>query len=140
MTIGLLKEPAYETRVSLLAEAVATLTKKGITVIVEPGAGEKSFCSNVDYEKAGAQIKSRNEILSSSEIILIIQQPEKSEIANLNSKILIGVYQPLYNVELMKEWAANNVTSFSLDMLPRTTRAQAMDALSSQANIAGYKA
>ncbi len=145
MTIGLLKEPVYETRVSLLAEAVATLTKKGITVIVESGAGEKSFCSNADYEKAGAQIKSRNDVLSSAEIILIIQQPEKSgpdgyrdEI--LKSKIIIGVYQPLYNIDLMKEWATNNITSFSLDMLPRTTRAQAMDVLSSQANIAGYKA
>ena len=71
MTIGLLKEPVYETRVSLLAEAVATLTKKGITVIVESGAGEKSFCSNSDYEKAGAQIKSRSEVFSAAEIILI---------------------------------------------------------------------
>jgi len=145
MTIGLLKEPVYETRVSLLAEAVATLTKKGITVIVEPGAGEKSFCSNADYEKAGAQIKSRSEALISSDIILSIQQPGKSDLdsyrdANLKSKILVGVYQPLYNAELMKEWAINNITSFSLDMLPRTTRAQAMDVLSSQANIAGYKA
>ena len=52
MTIGVLKEPAHETRVSLLAEAIATLTKKGITVMVESGAGEKAFCSNTDYEKA----------------------------------------------------------------------------------------
>ena len=58
MTIGLLKEPPHETRVSLLAEAVASLTKKGITVLVENGAGEKSFCSDAEYEKAGAQIKS----------------------------------------------------------------------------------
>src|SRR5258706_11396933 len=112
MTIGLLKEPVYETRVSLLAEAVATLTKKGITVIVESGAGEKSFCSNADYEKAGAQIKSRNEMLSSTEIILIIQQPETSEIQSLKSKIIIGVYQPLYNPELMRAWATYNITSF----------------------------
>ena len=60
MTIGILKEPAYETRVSLLAEAVATLTKKNITVFVENGAGEKAFNSNADYEKAGAQIKRRD--------------------------------------------------------------------------------
>ena len=59
---------------------------------------------------------------------------------NLGSKIIIGVYHPLYHPGLMKEWAINNITSFSLDMLPRTTRAQAMDVLSSQANIAGYKA
>ncbi len=59
MTIGFIKEPTYETRVSLLAEAVATLTKKGITVLVEENAGDTAFCSNADYEKAGAQIKSR---------------------------------------------------------------------------------
>jgi NAD(P) transhydrogenase subunit alpha len=140
MTIGLLKEPAHETRVSLLAEAVATLTKKGITVIVESSAGEKAFCSNADYEKAGAQIKDRLTILQSADIILSIHTPEQSSIGSLQSKILIGVFQPLYNPGLMKEWASKGVTTFSLDMLPRTTRAQAMDVLSSQANIAGYKA
>jgi H+-translocating NAD(P) transhydrogenase subunit alpha len=137
MTIGLLKEPTHETRVSLLAEAVATLTKKGITVIVENGAGEKAFCSNSDYEKAGAQIKNRAEVLSSSDIILSINQPEDT---GRQSAILVGVYQPLFNTDKMKEWASKGVTTFSLDMLPRTTRAQAMDVLSSQANIAGYKA
>ena len=145
MTIGILKEPAHETRVSLLAEAVATLTKKGITIIVEKDAGEKAFCSNADYETAGAQIRTRSEVLSSADIILAIHQPEKSEIhpsagSGLKSKILIGVYQPLYSPELMKDWASAGITVFSLDMLPRTTRAQSMDVLSSQANIAGYKA
>jgi len=140
MTIGVLKEPAHETRVSLLAEAVVSLSKKGVTIIVEDGAGEKAFCSNAEFEKAGAQVKSRNEILASSDIILAIHQPELSDIQNLKSKILIGVYQPLFHVDLMKQWAITGVTVFSLDMLPRTTRAQAMDVLSSQANIAGYKA
>ena len=140
MIIGLLKEPAHETRVSLLAEAVATLSKKGITVIVENGAGEKAFCSNADYEKAGAQIKSRSEVLTSSDIILSIHQPEQQAIGNRQSAIFIGVYQPLFNADIMKQWAVSGVTVFSLDMLPRTTRAQAMDVLSSQANIAGYKA
>ncbi|HEX7902609.1 MAG TPA: Re/Si-specific NAD(P)(+) transhydrogenase subunit alpha [Chitinophagaceae bacterium] len=140
MTIGLLKEPPHETRVSLLAEAVATLTKKGITVLVENGAGEKAFCSNADYEKAGAQIKSRSEVIGSSDLLLTIHQPVQSETQQLKSKVLIGVYQPLYHIEQMKEWASAGLTVFSLDMLPRTTRAQAMDILSSQANIAGYKA
>lgn len=138
MIIGLLKEPTHETRVSLLAEAVATLTKKGITVMVENGAGEKAFCSNADYEKAGAQVKSREDVMSSADILLGIHPPEFS---NIKSKaIFIGVYQPLFNVERMKEWALKGITVFSLDMLPRTTRAQSMDVLSSQANIAGYKA
>lgn len=140
MTIGLLKEPAYETRVSLLAEAVATLSKKNITVLVESGAGENALCSNSEYEKSGAQIKSRVEVLKTSNIILSIHPPDTSDIGHLASDILIGIFQPLFHVELMKQWAAAKITSFSLDMLPRTTRAQAMDVLSSQANIAGYKA
>lgn len=139
MTIGILKEPAHETRVSLLAEAVATLTKKSITVLVESDAGAKAFCNNAEYEKAGAQVKSRSEVLA-ADIILSIHAPKEAEIKNLNSKIAIGVYQPLFNVDTMKQWAADGITTFSLDMLPRTTRAQAMDVLSSQANIAGYKA
>lgn len=140
MTIGVLKEPAHETRVSLLAEAVAALTKKGITILVEKDAGEKAFCNNAAYEAAGAQIKNRNEVIESSNILLTIHPVQQSEILNLKSKIVIGVYQPLFNKEEMKGWAAANLTTFSLDMLPRTTRAQAMDVLSSQANIAGYKA
>ncbi|MEO7983373.1 MAG: NAD(P) transhydrogenase subunit alpha, partial [Bacteroidota bacterium] len=104
------------------------------------GAGEKAFCGNADYEKAGAVIKTRNEILGSADIVLTIHQPATTEINDLRSKVLIGVYHPLFNVDLMKQWAAAGVTTFSLDMLPRTTRAQAMDILSSQANIAGYKA
>jgi len=140
MTIGVLKEPAHETRVSLLAEAVATLTKKGISMLVESGAGEKAYCSNGDYEKAGAQVKSRNEVMASSDIILAIHQPGQPEINTLGSKIIIGVFQPLFFTDSMKQWAVSGITSFSLDMLPRTTRAQSMDVLSSQANIAGYKA
>jgi proton-translocating NAD(P)+ transhydrogenase subunit alpha len=140
MTIGILKEPPYETRVSLLAEAAATLTKKGITVYAEKGAGEKAFCADSDYEAAGVQIKSREEVLSQADIILSIHHPEGVSPEKIKSKILLGVYQVLYNTASIKQWAAAQVTVFSLDMLPRTTRAQAMDVLSSQANIAGYKA
>ena len=140
MTIGLLKEPSYESRVSLLAEAIITLTKKGITVLVEKGAGENAWCPDGEYEKAGAQVKTREEVLSQSDIALSIHPPSQSDIEKLRSKIAIGVYQPLYQPSLMSQWAQAGITSFSLDMLPRTTRAQAMDVLSSQANIAGYKA
>ena len=140
MTIGLLKEPAHETRVSLLDDTVGTLNKKGITVLVESGAGEKAYCSDANYEKAGAQIKSRSEILSSSDILLSIHKPAASDTSSLASKIIIGVYLPLFNPSLMKQWAELGLTTFSLDMLPRITRGQSMDVLSSQANIAGYKA
>lgn len=140
MVIGILKEPSQESRVSIIAESAATLVKKGVTVFVESGAGEKAFCSNASYEQVGAHIRSREEVLKISEIILCIHAPAPDETDQLSSKILIGVYQPLMNVDAMKNWAAKNITSFSLDMLPRTTRAQSMDVLSSQANIAGYKA
>jgi len=138
MTIGVLKEPAFEARVSLLPEAVATLTKKGFTLLVENGAGEKAFSTNDDYVKAGAVISTADDIISKAEILLAIHPFTTS--VSLQSKVLVGVYQPLFTASLMKEWATKGISSFSLDMLPRTTRAQSMDVLSSQANIAGYKA
>jgi NAD(P) transhydrogenase subunit alpha len=145
MTIGVLKEPSDETRVSLLPEAVTALARKGISILVESGAGENAFADDESYQKAGAQIKTRAEVVQSSEIVLSIQSPGKIDSdsyrdSNFKSKILIGVYFPLYEAELMQQWAQLGITCFSLDMLPRTTRAQMMDVLSSQANIAGYKA
>lgn len=136
MVIGVLKEPSTETRVSLLPDAIATLTKKGISVLVEDGAGEKAFSNNDDYTKAGAQIATSAEILQSADVILTIHY--QSFFAS--DKVFIGVYQPLFNAPSMTDWAKTGATVFSLDMLPRTTRAQSMDVLSSQANIAGYKA
>lgn len=138
MTIGIVKESTSESRVSLLPEAVASLTKKGITVLVEQGAGERAFSADTDYTQAGAVIKDRAAILQSSDVILGIHQ--FPDIDALSSKILIGVFQPLFHASVMQHWAEKGITSFSLDMLPRTTRAQSMDVLSSQANIAGYKA
>lgn len=139
MIIGVLKEPAHETRVSLLPEAVATLTKKGIQVWIEDSAGEKSYADNPSYLEAGAVIKSRNEVIAQSDIVLGIHAADPS-IQLKSSAILIGVYQPLFNADLVKQFLSSGITCFSMDMLPRTTRAQAMDVLSSQANIAGYKA
>jgi NAD(P) transhydrogenase subunit alpha len=137
MVIGVLKEPSFETRVSLLPDAASALVKKGIKVFVEDGAGEKAFTNNDDYTKSGAEIKSATEIVQSADVILSIHPPA---VPSLKSKVIIGVYQPLFNKDLMAKWALDGVTCFSLDMLPRTTRAQSMDVLSSQANIAGYKA
>jgi len=139
MTIGVLKEPAHETRVSLLPEAVANLVKKNLEVFVEPAAGEKSFASDDDYKKAGAKLLQRRELINSSQIILTIHKPSLEDVGLMKSKVAVGVYLPLYHIPRMHEWASRGVTIFSLDMLPRTTRAQTMDILSSQANIAGYK-
>lgn len=136
MVIGVLKEPSFETRVSLLPDAAAALVKKGIQILVESDAGKKAFSNNDDYAKNGAEITSAQEIIGSADVILSIHPPEHS----LKNKVIIGAYQPLFNKDLMLKWAADGISCFSLDMLPRTTRAQSMDVLSSQANIAGYKA
>ena len=140
MIIGVLKEPAPETRVSLLPEHITILKKWNVEVCVETNAGVTAFANNEKYSETGATIKSRNEVLQSSDFLLSINTPDKSEIDILKSKIVLGVYQPLFNAGLMKELAEKGLTIFSMDMLPRTTRAQSMDILSSQANIAGYKA
>jgi H+-translocating NAD(P) transhydrogenase subunit alpha len=140
MTIGVLKESLPETRVSLLPEHIATLKKWNTNVIIETGAGAGAFAADEKYSEAGAKIASRSEVLSSSDIILVINPIPQSEVANLKSKIVLGVYQPLFNFSMIKDWSSNGLSVFSIDMIPRTTRAQSMDVLSSQANIAGYKA
>ncbi len=147
MIIGVLKEPSPETRVSLLPEHVIILKKWNVDVCVEINAGVTAFANDEKYTEAGATVRSRNEVLQSSDLIVSINIPQQSEIVNLKparpaggSKIILGVYQPLFNAGLMKELAEKGLTVFSMDMLPRTTRAQSMDILSSQANIAGYKA
>ncbi|MBV9963573.1 MAG: Re/Si-specific NAD(P)(+) transhydrogenase subunit alpha [Parafilimonas sp.] len=141
MTIGILKEPAPETRVSLLPDAAASLTKQNITVQSENNAAALAYASNQLYQIKNINIAERAAILSSSQIILSINILSNEDVAQLKpNTILIGVYQPLFNYDLMKQWAAKNITVFSLDMIPRSTRAQSMDVLSSQANIAGYKA
>ncbi len=140
MIIGVLQEPSPETRVSLLPEHVAILKKWNVEVYVESNAGKHAFANDDKYTEAGAIIKTRNEVLKESELILSINALSTSDISLLTSHILLGVYQPLFNAGLMKELAEKGLTVFSMDMLPRTTRAQSMDILSSQANIAGYKA
>jgi H+-translocating NAD(P) transhydrogenase subunit alpha len=140
MVIGILQEPSFETRVSMTPGSVAALIKKGVQVLVQQKAGEKSFNTDAAFEKAGAIIKLREAVINEADIILSIHHPLAAEIKLLAGKILIGVYQPLYHPLFVEEAKANNVIVFSLDMLPRTTRAQSMDVLSSQANIAGYKA
>jgi NAD(P) transhydrogenase subunit alpha len=137
MTIGVLKESAPEARVSLLPEGVAALVKKGHTVLVESGAGLTAFAADADYAAAGARISTGDEVAAASEIILAIHRPARAIAAG---KVLIGVFGLLSEPSAAQAWQQGGVTTFSLDLLPRTTRAQSMDVLSSQANIAGYKA
>lgn len=138
MTIGVLKEPSPETRVSLLPEHIAALKKWSVAVVIETNAGVMAFAGDDKYKEAGATIAGRDEVIAASEIILSINEPKDVQLSN--GKILLGIYQPLFNANVANEWAQKGLTVFSMDMLPRTTRAQSMDVLSSQANIAGYKA
>ena len=140
MTIGVLKEPFSETRVSLLPEHLSSLKKLNVQILIETTAGEKAFATDEKYAHAGGRVVSRTEVLKDADIILSIHFPAETEFDFLQSKIILGIYQPLYNQEAIKKLAEKKVTVFSIDMIPRTTRAQSMDVLSSQANIAGYKA
>jgi H+-translocating NAD(P) transhydrogenase subunit alpha len=141
MTIGVLKEPGTETRVSVLPEHIATYKKWNVDVCAETGAGASAFATDEQYTAAGATTASRSEVLQKADIVLSLCTLSAEDTALLKpSAVLLGVYQPLFNHALMGNWAAKGLTVFSIDMLPRTTRAQSMDVLSSQANIAGYKA
>jgi NAD(P) transhydrogenase subunit alpha len=137
MIVGVLKEIAPETRVSLIAEGVSQLIKKGITVWVESGSGANAFCSDDDYRAAGAEVKSEGEIAQHADVILSIHPPKGTF---KKGAVLIGMYQARFQPERISKWTEEGLVVFSMELLPRTTRAQSMDVLSSQANIAGYKA
>jgi NAD(P) transhydrogenase subunit alpha len=149
MKIGVPKEIIpQEKRVALIPESIKRIIKKGFEVQVEAGAGDLSLIPDADYEKAGARIVSSAESLyAESDILLKVQKPARNpangkDEAELirEGAVLIAFLQPVQNPDLVKKLAARNVTSFSMDAIPRTTLAQSMDALSSMATIAGYKA
>lgn len=141
MTIGILSEPVFETRVSLLPEHISPLKKQKIDVLIETGAGKSAFAQDTQYIREEAKVTSRVDVLRTSDIILTIHplSPDDLKITR-KSSVILGMFSPLSQPQLVKDWAEKGLTTFSMDMLPRTTRAQSMDVLSSQANIAGYKA
>ena len=139
MIIGVLKEQHPETRVSLVPEIVAALVKMNVQVSVESDAGATAYHNDKAYTDAGATIKDRNTIAAEADVLLTINSANVPD--NIKkSAVVIGVYQPLFDTQKMQDFAGKGYTVFSMDTIPRTTRAQAMDVLSSQANIAGYKA
>lgn len=141
MVIGVLKEPHPETRVSLLPEHLPLVKKLKAELLIESGAGSSAFASDEKYKEAGAETGSRETVLQRSSIILSIHVLTDTDLSLIKpGTVLLGNYQPLYNADSVISWLQKNVTVFSIDMIPRTTRAQSMDVLSSQANIAGYKA
>ena len=131
-----------ETRVSATPSTVKELTKAGITVQVEKDAGLKSYISDSDYKEAGAQIiESAAALYSNADIILKVQSPGIEEISQFKpGAVSVSLLQTTRAANFVKAMAAVPVTGFSMHLIPRTTLAQKMDALSSQANIAGYKA
>lgn len=139
--IGILKEHESDSRVVALPEIVSQLVKSGFEVHVEKGAGSRAFASDSDYTQAGAKISDRSSILTSADAILKINPITKEEAGKIKSgAVLIAMLQPFFNHDLVKILAERKITSFSMETLPRTTRAQSMDVLSSQATVAGYKA
>jgi len=139
MIIGVLKEQAPETRVSLVPEVVSALTKMNVQVWIEQGAGDNAFHSDKTYTDAGGTIKDKASIAGGVDLLLTIHADNVP--GNIKpGAVVMGVFQPLFNTKTMQDWAGKGYSVFSLDTIPRTTRAQAMDVLSSQANIAGYKA
>jgi H+-translocating NAD(P) transhydrogenase subunit alpha len=139
MVIGVLKEHNPETRVSLVPEVVQALVKMKTEIWVEADAGKAAYFTDQAYTDAGALIRDVSAILAGADIILAIHPGLVPD--NLKpGTVVLGVFQPLFNADLMQRWAGRKLTVFSMDTIPRTTRAQSMDVLSSQANIAGYKA
>ncbi len=141
MILGLLKEHGNETRVALLPDVVQNFIELKAEVLVEQSAGEKAFASDADYKEAGASVVSRTEIFEKADVLLQIHPPADGDVEKLkSSQVWISAFNPLWETDLVKLFRDKGITTFSLDSIPRTTRAQAMDILSSMATVAGYKA
>jgi NAD(P) transhydrogenase subunit alpha len=141
MILGILKENNNDKRVSLLPEQAAVLVAKQVSVIVETGAGSAAYAADATYTEKNVSVKDRATVLSTADLVLSINPLSSSEMAQLKpGAVVLGTFQPLFNIDLVKQAIDKKASLFSMDMIPRTTRAQSMDVLSSQANIAGYRA
>jgi len=143
MRVAVLKETrSAENRVALIPLDVKNLVKRGLTVTVQTGAGETSGVSDLMYRDAGAEIAaSAQETLEDAKLILVVNPPSSNELAHLSEgSILVGFLDPLSDPDLVSRLIELKVTGISMELVPRITRAQSMDALSSQATVAGYKA
>jgi NAD(P) transhydrogenase subunit alpha len=149
MRIAVPKEiVAGERRVALVPALVAPLIKSGLEVAVEAGAGEGAFFADADYEKAGAKIVAEPAALyREAGIVLKVQRPTQHPVLGKHEvdlmgegSVLISFLQPASDPDLVRRLVDRKITSLSMDTIPRISRAQSMDALSSQATVAGYKA
>lgn len=139
--IGVLKEKDDEARVALVPDVVAAIKKLfAVDIFLEHNAGLKAGFLDEDYIKAQAKILKREEIVNHANIFLAINGLNLASEPNLSHKIIIGLFDPFFNQEAIKALKAKGATVIALEMIPRISRAQSMDVLSSQANIAGYMA
>ncbi len=131
-----------ERRVSIVPDVAARLSKSGFSITVESGAGSLAYYEDADYVKAGATIvKKRKDLLSAASIVTVVQPPAAADVAMMSpGAVIVGFMAPFKNVEGIKAMRDRGITAFSLELVPRITRAQDMDALSSQATVGGYKA
>src|SRR5215471_1575111 len=142
MKVAVVKETGRaERRVALVPEAVAKLRSSGHEILMETGAGAGAFLPDESYSEAGAAVATTDQ-LRTADAVLMVGRPDATQIARLRSgQALFGMLAPLTDPALAEQLAKTGVTAVSLDLIPRTlTRAQPMDALTSQSNIAGYKA
>ena len=138
--IGVVLEQQAESRVAATPETVKVIRSLGYDVVVEKGAGAKASFPDSAYEAAGAKIESGDSAWG-ADIVLTVSAPADAEIKKLKrGSILVGVLSPALKPELLAALAAQGVTAMAMDAVPRISRAQSMDVLSSMANIAGYRA
>lgn len=140
MIIGILKET--ETRVAMIPDDIPGLKKLNVSeILVEKGAGERAYYSDSAFEEKGARITDRSAILKSADLILCIRTPEEGDVAaSRPDTVWIGQFEPLQQKHVTAMFQRLSKTTFSMELIPRTTRAQAMDVLSSMAMLSGYKA
>ncbi len=141
MIAGILRESGSEKRVALLPGETAAVIKLGLKVLVEEGAGAAAYASDTEYRSAGASTASRKAVISGSDLLFTINPPVTDEITLFREgQILFTVLDPVVNRDWLEKVRARRLTVLALDLVPRITRAQSMDILSSMATVAGYKA
>ena len=141
MKIALLKEAAGETRCAAIPETVKKFTALGAEVAVEKGAGASASIADSDFEEAGAKTGTRKDVLKGADIILAVNGPDPASLAGAEKgALLVGALDPMRRREAIDGYARAGLEALAMEWMPRITRAQSMDILSSQSNLAGYKA
>jgi len=142
MKIGIVREaPPGETRAALMPESVRALAAPGVTIHIETRTGDASGASDADYVAAGAHVEvNKTDLLQSADVLLCVNRPSDDDAARLRSgAVVIGFLRPLDEPDAMIQLIERGLTAFAMELIPRSTRAQSMDALSSMATIVGYK-